>query len=187
MPQISESLYHALMERLEGDALADLLGAEVRAGARANAAPDHAIIRVPLRLVSHVASAMSVGSVTSMMCDESVEAQRFQNQVSKDLRAMLPEAFDIFLHRSDRSEIVTLLSEGAKPVLNEDGWGPKRHRVLFRTAKGERSFMLSREGEAKMGDRAFAESVIAQLEEFARLAAPDQDRPEPEKEDGPEP
>lgn len=171
MPELSKGLVEDLLDHLGGNELAMRIMAEL-AQARANAPEDTVRIEVPYRFVPHVASAFSVGSVASMMCDESDGAQHFQNDTAKLLRSRIPEALQIYLHRGDRAKIFDLLRAGAEPRLEREKWG-SRSTIDYHLSDRVFRFTLSDIGEAILKDEQGARRVFDEISALALRLRPE--------------
>lgn len=171
MPELSNDLVEDLLDHLGGNELAMRIMAEL-AQARANAPEDTVRIEVPYAYVPHVADAFSVGAAKSMMCRESLGARAFQDTCAKTLREKIPDALQIYLHRSERAKIFELLGDGAEVRFEPGQWG-RSAEISYHTPDRKASFTLSRIGDAVMKDEVAAKGAFEEITALALRLRPE--------------
>lgn len=120
-------------------------------------------ITVPERMAAHFASAFSIGAATAKMCSGHPESVKALRDASKAAEAMIPAAFDVFLHRTDVEKVMDALVFGNGQIVVVEKWRTG-DLVLKREGKRDWSPMLSSRDDLSVAE---AERIAEELNAFA--------------------
>lgn len=165
--QIPTDLYERIVEALpygeERDALIALTTLSNSAKASDQVEEKSVTLTIPERAASHFAYALMLGGTTAKMCGRDPQSVKALYDAGNRVKALVPSAFDDFLHQSDVEKAMDLLVYRGAVASAKSGWGS--HDLLL-SCEGRSDWSpMFRESKKMTKDR--VDIIVAELNAFA--------------------
>lgn len=165
--QIPTDLYERIVEALsygeERDALIALTTLSNSAQASEQVKEKSVTLTIPERAASHFAYALMLGGTTAKMCDRDPQSVKALYDAGNRVKALVPSAFDDFLHQSDVEKAMDLLVYRGAVASAKSGWGS--HDLLL-SCEGRSDWSpMFQNGNKVTKER--VDVIVAELNAFA--------------------